>query len=298
MTIRTLFNESFDGPWATYREVPKEGLDRIFDRFRTRYRWDPSNDYVIREAFHNVLKKRYPDIMLEHRPTSAKRARDARHNFPNDNPNFNIMCDFPPRFVHPEVWVGIPMLGKKKSERGRNNHMSTDDEDVISRHTGGSRGYDEHRMILKLGRPPTFKELFLATHLVKESKKKFWDGLYDESFGEAVFCTTRLRKAYEECATAMIERHGEDISQHPVGDVELWESTQGGSKFGISSSDSNFIITSAPSLSSGSTPSYAEYQCSQEKEEVQHHMREEIQQVREDMMEEMQRQFDDGSVLW
>ncbi|KAL8229925.1 hypothetical protein R6Q57_014825 [Mikania cordata] len=50
----------------------------------TRYRWDPSNDYVIREAFQNVLKKRYPDIMLEHRATSAKRARDAGYNFPND----------------------------------------------------------------------------------------------------------------------------------------------------------------------------------------------------------------------
>ncbi|KAL8198005.1 hypothetical protein R6Q57_029960 [Mikania cordata] len=162
-------------------------------------------------------------------------------------------------------------------------------------------------------KPPTFKELFPATHLVKESKKKFWDGVYDEGLDEAVFCTTRSRKAYEEYATTMIERHGEDVSQHPVGDVELWESTQGGSKFGIGSSDSNFVITGAPSLSSGSTPSYVEYQRSQEKvrdlqsqveelhnrvedvqqkmrEEVQQHMREEIQQMREEMKEEMQRQ--------
>ncbi|KAD4584569.1 hypothetical protein E3N88_22170 [Mikania micrantha] len=271
-TIRTLFNESFDGPWATYKEVPKEVLDRIFDRFKTRYKWDPSNDYVIREAFQNVLKKRYPDIMLEHRATSAKRARDAGHNFPNDKPNFSIMCDFPPRFVHPEVWRDLckgwnTNEWKKKSERGRNNRMSVDDEDVISRHTGDSRGYDEHRMILekRLGKPPTFKELFLATHLVKESKKKFWDGLYDESLDEAVFCTNRSRKAYEEYATAMLEKYGEDVTQHPVGDIELWERTQGGSKFGIGSSDSNFIITGTRSSSSGSTPSYVEYQCSQEK---------------------------------
>ncbi|KAL8231393.1 hypothetical protein R6Q57_001171 [Mikania cordata] len=166
----------------------------------------------------------------------------------------------------------------------------------------------------KLGKPPTFKELFLATHLVKESKKKFWDGLYDESLDGAVFCTNRSRKAYEEYATAMIDRYGEDVTQHPVGDAELWERTQGGSKFGIGSSDSNFIITGTSS-SSGSTPSYAEYQRSQEKvrdlqsqvedlhnrvedvqqkmrEDVQHHMREEIQhQVREEMKEEMQRQI-------
>ncbi|KAL8231848.1 hypothetical protein R6Q57_001626 [Mikania cordata] len=112
----------------------------------------------------------------------------------------------------------------------------------------------------------------------------------------------------------MLERYGEDVTQHPVGDVELWESTQGGSKFGIDSSDSNFIITGTPSLSSESTPSYVEYQRSQEKvrdlqsqveelhnrvedvqqkmkEDMQHHMREEIQQVREEMKEEMQRQI-------
>ncbi|KAL8268188.1 hypothetical protein R6Q59_001986 [Mikania micrantha] len=95
----------------------------------------------------------------------------------------------------------------------------------------------------------------------------------------------------EEDATSMLERYGEDVTQHPVGDVELWERT--------------------PSSSSGSTPTYAEYQRSQEKvqelqsqveelhnrvedvqqkmrEEVQHHMREEIQQQ---MREEMQRQI-------
>ncbi|KAL8209641.1 hypothetical protein R6Q57_006373 [Mikania cordata] len=116
--------------------------------------------------------------------------------------------------------------------------------------------------------------------------------------GEELFTSNK-----EEYATAMIERYGEDVSQHP--------STQGGSKFGIGSSDSNFVVTGAPSLSSGSTPSYVEYQRSQGKvrdlqsqveelhnrvedvqqkmrEEVQHHMSEEIQQVREEMKEEMQ----------
>ncbi|KAD7117783.1 hypothetical protein E3N88_05051 [Mikania micrantha] len=72
----------------------------------------------------------------------------------------------------------------------------------------------------RLGKSPTFKELFLATHLVKESKKKFWDGLYDESLDEAVFCTNRSRKAYEEYATAMLEKYGEDVTQHSVRDLQ------------------------------------------------------------------------------
>ncbi|KAL8222771.1 hypothetical protein R6Q57_020170, partial [Mikania cordata] len=110
----------------------------------------------------------------------------------------------------------------------------------------------------RLGKPPTFKELFLAIHLVKESKKKFWDGLYDESLDGAVFCTNQSKKAYEEYALAMIERYVEDVTQHLVGDADLWERTQGGSKFGIGSSDSNFVVAGTRSSSSGSTPSYAE----------------------------------------
>ncbi|KAD6119167.1 hypothetical protein E3N88_10438 [Mikania micrantha] len=151
----------------------------------------------------------------------------------------------------------------------------------------------------RLGKPPTFKEFFLAIHLVKESKTKFWDGLYDESLDEAVFCTNRSRKAYEEYATAMLEKYGEDVTQHPVGDIELWERTQGGSKFGIGSSDSNFIITGAPSSSFGSTPSYVEYQRSQENvrdlqsqvEELHNRVEDVQQQIREEMKEEMQRQI-------
>ncbi|KAD5802443.1 hypothetical protein E3N88_13803 [Mikania micrantha] len=85
---------------------------------------------------------------------------------------------------------------KKKSERGRNNRTTADEEDVISRHTG---------------------------------------------------------------------MYGEDVTQHMVGDAELWERTQGGSKFGIGSLDSNVIITGTPSSSFMSTPSDTKYQRSQEK---------------------------------
>ncbi|KAL8229927.1 hypothetical protein R6Q57_014827 [Mikania cordata] len=101
----------------------------------------------------------------------------------------------------------------------------------------------------------------------------------------------------------MLERYGEDVTQYSVGDIELWERTQGGSKFRIGSSDSNFIITGTLSSSSGSTPSYVEYQRSQEKvrdlqsqleelhnrvEDVQQKMREEVQhQTREVMQQQM-----------
>ncbi|KAD5802473.1 hypothetical protein E3N88_13833 [Mikania micrantha] len=77
--------------------------------------------------------------------------------------------------------------------------------------------------------------------------------------------STTYSMGREEYATAMLERYEEDFTQHPVGNVDLWERTQGGKKFGIGSSDFSFIITGTPSSSPGSTPTYAEYQRSQEK---------------------------------
>ncbi|KAJ0615597.1 putative transposase, Ptta/En/Spm, plant [Helianthus annuus] len=207
--------------------------------------------------------------MSDCRDESAKKARIAGHTIPENEYDFGVMCEYPSRFVHEDIWHELCMHWntdewQKKSERGKSNRKKADSDDVISRHTGGSRGYDEHRIILEriLGRPPTFKELFLATHLTKESKKKFWAGMYDESLAGAEFCTARSKKAYT-YARYMIEKYGEDVTQHPVGDADLWERAQGGSRFGIGSSDRSFVITGTTSSSSGSA-SYADYQRSQE----------------------------------
>ncbi|KAJ0782539.1 hypothetical protein HanLR1_Chr01g0009371 [Helianthus annuus] len=198
--IRTLFNECFDRAWATYREVPTELVDCMFNRFRTRYNWDQANDEAIREVFENVLNRRFADIMSDYRKESAKKARVAGHDFPDDRLDFEAMRKFPPRFVHLDVWDKLCM------ERA-------------------------------LGWPPTFRELFLATHLTKESKKDFWDGLFDESLEGAEFCTTRSRLASEAYERSMVEKYGEDVLLHPVGDADLWERAQGRSGFGIGSSD-------------------------------------------------------------
>ncbi|KAL8229926.1 hypothetical protein R6Q57_014826 [Mikania cordata] len=83
------------------------------------------------------------------------------------------MCYFPPRFVHPEVWREL--CKKKKSERWRNNLMSADDEDVISQHTGGSRGYDEHQLSWKIDweNHRHLRNSFLQLTLSKSRRKSF-----------------------------------------------------------------------------------------------------------------------------
>ncbi|KAD4982748.1 hypothetical protein E3N88_19419 [Mikania micrantha] len=109
----------------------------------------------------------------------------------------------------------------KKSERGRNNRMKVDSSGAISRHTGGSVGCDEHRILL------------------------------------------------ESYSFYLVEKYGEDETQHPIGDIDLWERSQGEKKqsFGIGSSDRHFILTGTPSSSMGSTPSNVMFEQSQQKEE-------------------------------
>ncbi|KAD3067611.1 hypothetical protein E3N88_35491 [Mikania micrantha] len=128
-----------------------------------------------------------------------------------------------------------------------------------ARANGGSVGYDEHRIRLeiKLGKKPTFKQLFLHTHLKKESKAKYWVGYYDDNPEGMEFCTNPSKEAYESYSIYMVEKYGEDETQHPIGDIDLWERSQGEKKqsFGIGSSDRHFILTGTPSSSIGSTPS-------------------------------------------
>ncbi|KAJ0790340.1 hypothetical protein HanPI659440_Chr05g0214351 [Helianthus annuus] len=168
--------------------------------------------------------------MSGHREESTKKARNAGHVFPENEYDFAAMCKYPPRFVHEDIWHELCM------ER-------------------------------TLGPSPTIKELFLATHLTKESKKKFWAGMYDESLEGADFCTELSKKVYEAYTRYMIEKYGEDITQHPVGDADLWERAQGGNRFGIGSLDLSFVVTGTTSSSSGSA-SYADYQLSQEEGSV------------------------------
>ncbi|KAD4585539.1 hypothetical protein E3N88_23140 [Mikania micrantha] len=273
-TIRKIFDASFEGPWSTFRQIPKQALDKMFETFRTSYSWEPSEEFANRQGFENVLRDRYGDIMLEMRKESTNNVRANGHFIINGQDNFNIMCDFPPRLVSQDVWRQLCL-----SERGRDNRMKVDSSGSISRHTGGSFGYDEHRIRLeiKLGKKPTFKQLFLHTHLKKESKAKYWVVYYDDNPKGMEFCTNRSKEAYGEKKQS----------------------------FGIGSSDHHFILTGIPSSSIGSTPSNVMFEQSQQevrelrsqihelqsqvdtqKKQMIEEIKKEMNQMREEIMEE------------
>ncbi|XP_076958845.1 uncharacterized protein LOC143634712 [Bidens hawaiensis] len=138
----------------------------------------------------------------------------------------------------------------KKSKSAKANRMKIDSSGKFSRHTGGSIGYDEYRVRLRkaLGREPTFKEIFLVTHLNKEGKRKLLAGELDVNNLEGmVFCTERAREAYEEYLFLMLEKYGPEFSDD---DPVVWSQVvaKGHTKrvFGIGSSDLNYVVTGRP----------------------------------------------------
>ncbi|KAL8258835.1 hypothetical protein R6Q59_026788 [Mikania micrantha] len=158
--IRKIFDVSLEGAWPTFKKVPKEALDQMFETFRTTFSWNSDLEFASKQAFENVLRDRYSDIMLEMRMESATYARAAGHFIPKGGYNFIIMSDFPPKLMSQDIWRELCLE-------------------------------------IKLGRPPTFKELFLHTHLKKDSKAKFWAGNYDDSPEGMEFCTQRSKETYE-----------------------------------------------------------------------------------------------------
>ncbi|CAI9279893.1 unnamed protein product [Lactuca saligna] len=233
-TIVKIFWQSINEPWITYKKIPKEVVTQMFERFRTQYRWDPNEEGLIREGFENTLKDRYRGRMRDAREASVKSARKAGHVIAEINDNFEILANYNPPEIHIDVWR--------------------------PRHTGGSIGFEEHRLKLKqsTGEDPSFIDLYYKTHLTAESKKIYFGG---DKEAQVDFVNETSRVAIESYNTALSQKYGDDTTQHNVNDPELWTQTQllrkGGKRkgpiYGAGYSDLHFLMTGAYSYESTST---------------------------------------------
>ncbi|KAL8195524.1 hypothetical protein R6Q57_025927 [Mikania cordata] len=261
ISIGRVLREHLSGPWTTYRKVPQKVVIAMFKRFKTRWNWEKDNEQYIYDGFVNMLKKRYRDIMLGLRRSSLNYASKAGHDITIDDPEvFNVIRNFPPDLVAQNVWGQMCEIWntedwRKKSTSAKDNRSKTDTCGKTSRHTGGSIGYDERRLRLrvKLGKEPTFLELFLDTHLNKKCKKRLWAGELNVKILEGLqFCTERVKEAYADYLQEMTKEYGLNFTQD---DARVWERLHGngGPKrvFGIGSSDLDFVVTGTTSSSYG-----------------------------------------------
>ncbi|KAL8238207.1 hypothetical protein R6Q59_019288 [Mikania micrantha] len=172
--IRKIFDVSLEGAWPTFKKVPKEALNQMFETFRTTFSWNADFEFASKQAFENVLRDRYSDIMLEMRMESAIYARAAGHFIPKGGYNFNIMSDFPPKLMSQDIWRELCLFWGsedwgKKSARGRNNRKKGHDSgchdilvvllDTMSIVFDWKLNWVEHPLLRNYSFIPTLKEI-------------------------------------------------------------------------------------------------------------------------------------------
>ncbi|KAL4559342.1 hypothetical protein LXL04_031480 [Taraxacum kok-saghyz] len=201
--------------------IPHEVVNQMYERFRTLYRWDPNEEERIREGFENTLKDRYRDRMKDARKASAKKARKKGHVILEIRDSFEILEDNTPGVIPAEVWKQLCRKWntdewKKKSKAARKNRNKTDSSGCTARHTGGSIGYEEHRLKLKelTGEEPAYMDVFCKVNLTAESKKKYFEGDKEVPLD---FATGTAREAAEAYNRGLFEKYGEDPAQHMTG---------------------------------------------------------------------------------
>ncbi|KAL8242996.1 hypothetical protein R6Q59_013298 [Mikania micrantha] len=257
-TICTIMREHLTKPWITFKMVPKDVRIDMYNCFKTRWSTNLNCEQSNFEAFINVLKDRYSDMMYNLKITSTRIARnDGCDIAVGDYKQFKIIRQYPPDSIPDGVWAQMCDLWdseawQKKSRIAKTNRDKGNEK--AARHTGGSIGYDEYRVLC---REPNFREIFLLTHLDKASKTKLLAGeLNLNSVNEMFFCNDRSKEAYTSYLEEMIEKNGLDFT---VDDPEVWSRVvepnlkRTRRVYGIGSSDINYVVSGIVSSSSGVT---------------------------------------------
>ncbi|CAH1428255.1 unnamed protein product [Lactuca virosa] len=66
-------------PWPVFSKIPLQLRTQMFERFRTLYRWYPTEEERIYQGFENILKKRDRDRMRDVRDVSFVLAEQGGH---------------------------------------------------------------------------------------------------------------------------------------------------------------------------------------------------------------------------
>ncbi|GKE01089.1 hypothetical protein Tco_1389072 [Tanacetum coccineum] len=75
--ITAIFKYSFDGPLATWKEVPKRDIQFMWQRFKELYQWDARVRALVENFFKDYLSNRFFDVenlkrQLEERAKAAQ----------------------------------------------------------------------------------------------------------------------------------------------------------------------------------------------------------------------------------
>ncbi|KAJ9558810.1 hypothetical protein OSB04_013424 [Centaurea solstitialis] len=221
-------------PWYTWSCIPLDVKRQMWERFKEFYTWDPALDAKMQEIWERRCLKNYNDNLSAARSRAAGLSNRAGHPYDRNDPrrDMNLLKPYHPDWLSPAIWIAMidhwnNEHWKAVSVGSRKNRM-TEVDGEISKHTNGSRSFGAQGALMTKannGVPPSCLELFDKTH-----KKRSASGSTSSDTGEYV--TSRCSRVADEYATSLSQKYGDDPSNHPLVDKELWEQAVGGMKKG------------------------------------------------------------------
>ncbi|KAJ9556391.1 hypothetical protein OSB04_011005 [Centaurea solstitialis] len=198
------------------------------------YTWDPTLDAKMQEIWERRCLKNYNDNLSAARSSAAELSNRAGHSYDPNDPrrDMNLLKPYHLDWLSPTIWIA--MIGHWNNEHwkvvsvGSRKNRMTEVDDEISKHTNGSRLCGAQGSLMAKannGVPPSCLELFNQTH-----KKRSASGSTSSDTGEYV--TSRCSRVADEYSTSLSQKYGDDPSNHPLVDKELWEQAVGGMKKG------------------------------------------------------------------
>ncbi|KAL1226058.1 putative transposase-like protein [Cardamine amara subsp. amara] len=183
--ITKCFTNKFDGPFYSWSCVPRERQERYFVEFAKKHRWDPSLTGLVQEHFESIIQLRLKDMV------STARCNDEQ-----------------PKWINDKLWTDMKThwsTEEQKSKSATTSAARMSDRKGLGphKHTSGQKSYRqiEQEMVVELGRPVSFGEVFIGAHTKKDG----------------TFVDLKAKQVVE----AYMKKKEEKLSEHDLEPTEL-----------------------------------------------------------------------------
>lgn len=268
----------FPGAYPSWKEVPNDKRDIIFDKFKEDFTWRGVSDAQVRNIWNDVAKHSYSRLLFYARKDAKGKCRDHTYTGARNHR---------PKFIKTPIWHELidkhwntEKFTKKCDIASKNRRTEKDGK--IPTHTGGSVNFVTvwKNMEKEKKRPVSRCEVYLRTHKKKKGTEEFVD--------------KAAELVYEKYMELVTQVHGESVANDiTFYDNDLWKEAAGGEKRGkvygqISPYD--FGTRRGNFLSGGSSTCSSSQQ---ENEAWEERVRDEMKKEMEDKLDEQRKLFEE-----
>ncbi|KAL3652705.1 hypothetical protein CASFOL_002386 [Castilleja foliolosa] len=153
--ITKIIMENIHEDGVNWKKVPDTHKEIYFRAFKNHFRWNPTDDSAVRNAFMKQSALRYADLLCR---------------FKRDSANGRPKCVSQAAWVKWLAFWSRPEVMEKSEKARRNRYTEKAGPGTgCSRHCGGSRSAHGHAAVLEkeIGRPPNAYECSLRFHKKK-----------------------------------------------------------------------------------------------------------------------------------